>query len=80
MSDADADQNSALTTSRAFKQLQRAAARSLDRYSFDNGRFRHFAILTGREPHIARGHDGRNGMLVDHLTHAISEQDDKLVE
>ena len=72
--DAHADQHGALTTPRAFKQLQSAA------YSFDDRRFRHFAVLAGRQPHIARGHDGGNGMFVHHLTDAISEQDDELVE
>jgi hypothetical protein len=93
--DTHANQHGALTAARAFKQLQRTA-RALDPYSFrqkrhgdagrfnsgslDNGRFRHFAILTRRQAHVTRGHDGGNGMLVDHLTDAVSEQDDELVK
>jgi hypothetical protein len=81
MSNPHANQYGALTTARALKQLQRNA-RSLEAQngSFNNRRFRHFAVLTGRQSHIARGHDGGNGMFVDHLTDAVSEQDDELVE
>jgi hypothetical protein len=67
MPDADADQDGALAALRAFKQLQNAAL------SFDDSRFRHFAILSGRQPHIACRHDGGNGMFVDHLTDAVSQ-------
>jgi hypothetical protein len=34
----------------------------------------------GADADIARGHDGRYGVLVDHLAHGIAEQDDELVE
>jgi len=82
MADTDADQDSALSASRTFKQLQRTAQAivnltkswplALD-YSLDDRRFRDFAILAGGQPHITRGHDGGNGMFIDHLTHAIPE-------
>jgi hypothetical protein len=79
MPDADADQYSALTALGAFKQLQ-SAYPSPDHPSFDNGRFRDFAVLTGGQAHVARRHDGGNGMFIDHLTDAVSQQDDELIE
>ena len=66
VSDSDAHQNGTLTTPGAFKQLQGAAA------SFDDCRFRHFAVFTGGQTYIARRHHGGNGVLVDHLTDAVS--------
>jgi hypothetical protein len=74
VSDSDAHQNGALATPGAFKQLQSAA------HSFDDRRFRYFAILAGGQAHIARRHHRGNGVLIDHLAHAVSEQNDELVE
>src|SRR5947209_355112 len=49
-------------------------------HSLDDGRFRDLTILAGGQAHVARGHNRGNGMLVHHLTDAISQQDDELIE
>src|SRR5215469_11090460 len=37
-------------------------------------------VLFGRQAYVARRHDGRDRVLVDHLAHAVLEQDHELIE
>jgi hypothetical protein len=74
MTYAHTHQDGAFASARAIKQL-RNTARSLD-----DRRFRNFAILAGGKPHIASRHDRRNGMFIDHLAHAVPEQNHELIE
>ncbi len=46
----------------------------------DDGLRRRTAVLTRREAHVARGHDGGDGVFVDHLTHTVLQQHDELIE
>jgi len=77
-------QNGTLATPGAFKQLQKrrpvtcAASDSFDIAVPSLRRLRPVTVIW----HIrAQDTTGRsNGVLVDHLTHAVSEQDDELVE
>src|SRR5262249_18706022 len=48
--------------------------------SFGGGRLRDGATFLGSQPHVARRHNGRNGVLVDHLTDAVLQQNDELIE
>ena len=75
MPDAHTDQQRPLTTPGAFKQWTNAC-----RESFYDGRFRDFAVFARRQPHVAGRNDGGNGVLVDHLAHAVSQQNDELIE
>ena len=48
MSDSDPDQDRAFAAPRAFKQLQSVYLARAPVASFDDGRFRYLAVLTGR--------------------------------
>jgi hypothetical protein len=70
----DAHQDGAFATARTLKQLQNAAP------SFNDRRLGHFAVFARRQTHVARGHNRGNGVFVNHLADAVSEQDDELIE
>ena len=91
MPDADADRDGPFATPGAFKQ--RSERLPITRLSFiqSHGSLRNLAHSTMAgsvtspsspvgKPHIARRNDGGNGVLVDHLTHAVPQQYDELVE
>src|SRR6185312_11321957 len=70
----DAHQERALTGTRALEHSAPPCGASL------RGRLRWGSALFRRQAHVARRHDGGDGVLVDHLTDAVLQQHHELVE